>query len=365
MKTCIRILFPVLLFLTESSVFAQHDFDSLYKHKTSFKQQFKAHEDTIDFYSNDELLEFSLEANFKDIAKNKYDDSYRDAILNYQLNDTVSVTRHLKIKPRGKSRKNICYYPPLKINFKKKELKLDQLKNFDKIKLVGACKNGKQYEQYVLSEYYIYKSYEQLTKYSFKTRLLRIKYIDTGRRKPKSKTRIAFVIEPVDLLTQRLDAIEIEVKRIHPDLTNYELINTLSVFQYMIGNTDFSIPGLHNTKLIKSKDPNIFAPVAIPYDFDYTGIIDAHYAIPSDVLHIESVTERLFRGFCRTEEEFKKTFDLFNIKKESIYNLYETSPYLDKRVKKKTISYLDSFYNTINNDQEIQREFLDACRKDK
>ena len=101
--------------------------------------------------------------------------------------------------------------------------------------------------------------------------------------------------------------------------------------------------------------------MSIPYDFDMAGIINTPYAEPDPRLGIRSVRERLFRGYCRTKEGFTAVFTQFNAQQETIYALYQNSPFLENKHKKRSIKYFDDFYKTINMSRTVRREFLAAC----
>ena len=80
-------------------------------------------------------------------------------------------------------------------------------------------------------------------------------------------------------------------------------------------------------------------------------------------LGLKSVRQRLFRGYARTEEENRACLGIFNEKKERVYQLIRTFPYLDKGEKKGMINYLDKFYRIINNPREVKFYFVERCRK--
>ena len=65
----------------------------------------------------------------------------------------------------------------------------------------------------------------------------------------------------------------------------------------MIGNTDWNLDKSHNIELIRPASGG--APIPVPYDFDWSGLIAPPYARPNQMLGIGSVKQRLFRGFCR------------------------------------------------------------------
>ncbi len=244
-----------------------------------------------------------------------------------------------------------------------KEARLKQLREFDKMKVVVECKASGIYQQYLMREYAVYKIYNILTDYSLRVRLMRVLYIDTnGKYKPD--TRYAFLIEDIAELSKRTGSSEVTLKNLAPSSLDTDPIDIMVVFQYLIGNTDFSVPGMHNMKLVKSNDP--LKPLAIPvaYDFDYCGLVYASYAVPAEQLSIESVRERLFWGHCRTEAEFQKTFELFRKKKDEIYALYENTELLEPSYVKSTMRYLDDFYFNINTPRMVKREFLNQCRNE-
>ena len=73
------------------------------------------------------------------------------------------------------------------------------------------------------------------------------------------------------------------------------------LFEYMIGNTDMSIWALHNVRLIQKPNRTL---IAVPYDFDLSGLVHAPYATPDRRLGLRSVVDRMYRGPCRSADEF-------------------------------------------------------------
>jgi len=134
------------------------------------------------------------------------------------------------------------------------------------------------------------------------------------------------------------------------------------VFQYLIGNTDWSVPALHNIKLLRMSDQSVLLPV--PYDFDFSGVINTRYSTPDPKLGLESVEERMYRGVCRSEVELEPVLEIFREKKDEIYTLYEEFPYLRDKVKRRTLNYFDDFYDTINNQRRAKAEFKDRCTEE-
>ena len=134
----------------------------------------------------------------------------------------------------------------------------------------------------------------------------------------------------------------------------------VGVFQYMIGNTDFSINGLHNVELLFKQDGTVL-PIA--YDFDFAGAVNARYAIPDERLNIPNVRKRLFRGYCSDATSYAKVFALFKEKKPEIYALYgdDIGKLMDRGTVKETLRYFDEFYDTINDARSAKRSIVGAC----
>ena len=361
-----KIRFLVIIFLIgglwKSRATAQiHDFDSLINHNESFKQIAQIIGDTLDLFNKNEALKITIESDFKNLVKRKYKDEYQDAIFTAMFNDTVKVSRLIKIKPRGNMRIGACFFPPIKLNFPKKDAYIKQIKYFDKLKMVLDCKRGDTYEQYLYSEYYAYKIQNIITDFSLRVRMLDVTYIDTSG-KYKTANRPAFLIESIDQLAERHNAMRIETKHVTDLITNRKVLMDSYLFQYLIGNTDWSIPAMHNIYLIKSKDPLLAQPYVIPYDFDYAGIVDAIYAVPDEQLGTESVRERVYRGRCLSEQIAITSGQHIINKKQEIYDLYHQDKFLSKSNMRKTISYLDEFFEMLENNKSFQRVVLNGCR---
>ena len=359
--TKILLVLLSLNFLLIRSQAQIHDFDSLVENSDDFRIFARNYGDTFDLFNASQMLKITFESDFKSLVKNKFKDEYQDAVFRIMVNDTVQVSRKIQIKPRGHYRKSTCLIPPIKLNFPKKDAYIDQLKQFDKLKMVLDCKQNDLFEQYLLAEYYAYKIYNLVSDYSLRVRLLEVTYIDSGN-KFKEDTRYAFIIESLDQLADRRQAIPIESKGVRDIRTNLNPLAYFYLFQYLIGNTDWSIPNLHNVYLLKSRDSVMVAPYVIPYDFDFSGIINTIYAVPDEQLGTKTVRERVYRGVCIPEQELHTARSQLIAKKQQIYELYQNSTLLNKSMQKSALSYLDEFYDIAENDKLFQRIILENCR---
>lgn len=312
-------------------------------------------------FSSDAMVNLTILFDHKELLKGKAKTpEYENAGLIYHAPDGSADTFDIKIKPRGYSRRvySFCSFPPIMLNFKKKEVENTLFHGQDKLKLVAFCKDTDLNEQYNMQEYLAYKAYNLFTPYSFKVRLARITYQDREDKK-KPVTRLGFVIESEEEMAARNAGILINTEIPNHDRCDRESIDQLTVFQYMIGNTDWWVGNFHNIKLLQVDGK---MPIPIPYDFDYAGIVNTNYAQPDEQLGIETVRERVFRGYCRFPGEYEKTMEIFNQKKEALYDLYGTFEYLDDRQEKSTIDYLDDFYKIINDPKQVKVEIYDACQ---
>ncbi|RYF85195.1 MAG: hypothetical protein EON98_07260 [Chitinophagaceae bacterium] len=133
----------------------------------------------------------------------------------------------------------------------------------------------------------------------------------------------------------------------------------MTIFQYMIGNTDWSVPNFHNIKLVQAKSDSFSAPYLVPYDFDFSGIVDASYAYPNqDLFSIEHVTDRYYRGLPSTEEEVDLVLDNFRKNKERILSLVKDFEPLKQSVRVRMVNYIEDFYNTISNQFRVNYHFV-------
>ena len=316
---------------------------------------------TAPLFATEEPLELILAGDLKPVYKDKSDDRpYRPARLSYLDANDDTVSLDISVKTRGFYRRKYldCDVPPLRLNVKKKQVKNTVFAGQDKLKLVTHCLDrADAYQQFALLEYLIYKTYNLLTPNSFRVRLVHITYSDTER--DRQITKYGFLIEDEDRLSERLGGRNLETGVIHQEATDKDNATMLAVFQYMMGNTDWSVPAHHNIKFVFFGPHR--PPLSVPYDFDMAGLINTPYAEPDPRLGIRSVRERLFRGYCRTEEEFTAVFTQFNAQQKAIYALYQGFPLLDEKLKKRSIKYLDEFYETINKPRTVRREFLSAC----
>lgn len=320
-------------------------------------------------------LKLTIEAPLTTIFKERDPESeeYPGAVTHHQT-DGQEVKLDVEIRTRGKTRlsRRICEFPPLRLDFDKDQTASETFRQQDKLKLAVHCQNRAGYEQYVLQEYLVYRVFNLLADLSFRARLARVTYVDTDG-KLDTLTRLGFLLEDDEMLAARHGWMVLTTGVVPPEMAERDFLALVEVFQYMIGNPDWSAfqaePGedhcCHNTRAIGSPDEG---PVfSVPYDFDISGLVNTRYADqlfrPGDRnLGIRSVRERVYRGLCSSAPSLPKVFDQFNEKREAIFQLYREQPELDPKVVKESLEYLDEFYRTINDPRQVEREFTRKCR---
>ena len=307
-------------------------------------------------FSSDQILELTLSFDFKALLRDRGEKTeYHPAVLSYQNVENDSVAIDLRVKVRGNNRRMICSFPPLMLNFSK-NTGGTLFSGQNKLKLVTHCRN----DEYVVKEFQVYKVYNLLSNKSFRTRLCRINYVDPANRKIIEQ-KYAFLLEDEEEMASRISGTAVPPEiRYNMDYVNPNSMATLALFQYMIGNCDWSVPYRHNIKIVSVKESP--QPFPVPYDFDHSGIVHTPYAKPPEELGIKSVRERLYRSFCFKEEEFTEAITRFNEAKEGIYSLYLNNELLSPAYIKSTTNFLNAFYKTINDPKLFKAEIIRACK---
>lgn len=316
----------------------------------------------FNLFTDDKQLEISLQFDLTAYFRTKPRPDYLKALMTLYLCEDDSVTREIGLRTRGIFRYEKCSFAPIELNLRKANFGYSDLNKISKIKLVTQCASGPDFEDYLLREYLIYKLFNVLTDTSFRVRLLKVNYIDS-QKKRKSVKQFGFFIEPVAMLAARTKTVPINVRSVNQKNILPRVMDRLAIFNYMIGNFDWSVAGQHNVRVIKSLVIDTAQlGIAVPYDFDWAGLVNASYAIPPEDLKIHSVRERIYRGACRTREEYAKDLDLFIAKKEAIFRVVNDFPYLNQKVKKEIINYLGEFFDGSSGKRPVINDFLTRCK---
>ncbi|HEX9895171.1 MAG TPA: hypothetical protein VGA78_14665 [Gemmatimonadales bacterium] len=251
-----------------------------------------------------------------------------------------------------------CSFAPLRIRFPK-EARAGTL--FDKqgsIKLAVHCRSGnKRYEQIVHQEYLVYRAFNALTDSSFRVRLAQASYVDSVAGTTLEAP--SFFIEDADDLGGRMGMKDFDqVGATFADVDSAQAA-LMSVFFYLVGNTDWSLPYLHNVRVF-SQMGNYFP---IPYDFDWSGVVDAPYARPDYRLGTKSVRERVWRGPCYPVETLERALKRITSAKDTVYSIYRNHPGLDPKLLKDALEYYDEFFKLAADPKAWNRELRTNCNR--
>lgn len=319
-------------------------------------------------FSDTAEMQATLNGPWRTLGNNIRKDARYPAQLTYTGADGKQRTLNIEVEPRGISRRQrLCDFPPLKLYFDKQETQGTEFRGNGSLKLVTYCKNRDMYEQYYIKEYLAYRIYNLITDYSFRVRPMFIEYRDS-QSKRHSISRFSFLIEDLDDVAGRNGLKKLAVPKISYKTLDPGETSKLTLFQFMVGNLDYATNEgpeddkcCHNTKLIGTGD---YEPprYSIPYDFDATGLVDAHYAYPPELLKLRNIRQRLYRGFCMTNGQLPQTVALFNAKKPGILGLIENEARLDKHNRKKATRYIEDFYSIINAPGALKKQVIDKCR---
>ena len=319
-------------------------------------------------FASDDMLEITLATEFKLINRQKErENEERPALLVVHRGEAAD-SFEVDVRARGNFRKRTCSFPPLRLDFQTSAVEGTIFEGQDKVKLVGHCETRRaDYEQYVLHEYLIYKVFNLFDELSLKARLVKFNYVDTGDN-DQTVTKYGFLLEPIADVAARNGWDVVEAPVIPPDAVEPNMGALVDVFMYFVGNTDydpfFAEPDeefcCHNIQPIGRSYGPVFP---VPFDFDFSGVIDTRYATPDPSLEIRSVRERLYRGVCRPIELLQPVFARFNTLRPDIEALYQNQGGLDARGLRDTMRYIEDFYKTINDPRLAEREFVRTCRR--
>jgi hypothetical protein len=334
---------------------------------TAFGQQSVS--SVFDLMKQEGILEINLRTDLgKLLASAENKAVYQAASISFSTEDNGFQVWHIKIKPRGKFRRQNCDFPPLKFDFSKEDLNNEGLAAYDKLKLVTHCLDNRTLgTENLLREYLAYSLYQEVSPYAYRVQLVKIQYIDE-QGKVSGFKRYGFIMESTEELAARLKGEECEeCTYSKPADFDQQAASVHAMFQYMIGNSDYSIPLLRNVKLIRRQLDQKLVPVG--YDFDFSGIVNAPYARPALHMGQQSLSQRIYLGTMISDADLQYTIGLFYEKQEALYSIVNRFRKLNGLKRLEVVEYLESFYAQMDEIREtgyhdvyhqLRREHLSA-----
>jgi hypothetical protein len=319
----------------------------------------------LSLFESDAPLSITLKADFSEINKDRTPDSTKTfpGVLEVPAEGGRLASIPIELSTRGNARLNrrTCSMVPLRVEFAKKDLEPMNGTPFwgqRELKLVTHCETLPESEQNVLTEYLVYRIFRIFTPRSYRARLVKAVYHDTDKDRPGGP-RYGFFIERDADVARRMEGRLYPLEKRLFRVLDQESLTLMALLQYMVGNTDYSIYALHNVRLVQDRKGVVFP---VTYDFDYSGLVNAHYAVADKRFNIESVRDRLYRGPCRTMEELEPFLATFRAKKADVLAAIETIPDLKQGRRNDAKKYLDEFFSMAENPRRAKRELVDGCK---
>lgn len=319
---------------------------------------------TTPLFQDESPLSIVLRYSDKEMRRDTDDSTYLKTQLAYQNPDGEWDSLEVGLRARGNWRRKNCFLTPVKMKIKKSERKETAFDGNKELKVVLPCRNTDQGLDYVLKEYMAYKLYEVVSPYHFKTRRLRIDYSDVKGKKDKDYQLEGFVIEDISEVADRHNAKRLK-RKVHPQQQDDRTSILNDYFQFMIGNTDYSSAYQHNEKLIFVEGMNA---IPVPYDFDMSGLVDANYAVVSQVqgeeLAITDVRERLYRGFERSPALYEEVRQEYISKKPEFLEVVDglASSFKSQGDFQDARSYILEFFDILEDKSKFQSKIMNKAR---
>jgi hypothetical protein len=285
------------------------------------------------------------------------------------LTSTAPAERHdILLSARGLSRRtrDFCQFPPLRVELAARPAATSLFERQRRLKLVTHCRPAASHQQHVLLEYAAYRLFSRISPAGLRVRLATVDYVNDDGEPLTS--RLGFFIEDPDDAARRVGMKEVKASgAVSSRSLNPADAAKAALFQYMIGNLDWSMragPGgscCHNFELLGPAGAAASGLVPVPYDFDFSGLVNAPYAVPPDSVPVRSVRERRYRGYCIHNAQALAAAAEYRAKRDSLLSVLNEVPQLDERTRRRASAYLQDFFADIATDESVQKKLLRTC----
>lgn len=304
-------------------------------------------------FTNDDPIDLTMAVDLKALMEDRLKDEpeYRNVRISLNEASTVrDIEARIKVGGNFRKKPDNCTFPPLRLKFDKEEVEGSLFTGNKKLKLVSPC----VFNTHVLKEYLVYRLYQSVAPEAFQVRLANITLVDqTDTREIQSFT--GFFIEDKKLVAERSGMRVAKGDRIKEDAFNREHVTRLAIFQYAIGNKDWDLVLQKNIKVLKRGDEHI----AVPYDYDFTGIVAPPYVLNLMSGDINSM--RSFAPMCRTEEELLAALGPFAQKCEAWQKLIKDFELLPNAEKANMVRYLKVFTRQLKKPEKLAARLAKRC----
>ena len=309
-------------------------------------------------FENQDPLKIKLSYSNKEIRLKTDDTTYIKTNMSF-WHENKWNDLEVSLRARGNFRRSKCYFPPIKMKIKKSKAEGSLFEGNKNLKLVVPCLLQEEKNDNIVQEFIAYKLYEKISPYHFQTRMVDIEFSEIKRNKKIVHKLKGFLIEDDKRVADRFEGKSFE-RYIHPKAMDDMTSIKNSMFQFMIGNTDFSVAYQHNGKLLYI-DKTIYP---LPYDFDLCGLVDASYSIVNATLGINTVKDRKYRGFKRDESMVQEVRDQLLSKKAQFFQIIDNQKSRFELTSEfeSTKSFLSGFFEILEDDSDFDKKVINNMR---
>lgn len=328
---------------------------------------------TVPLFEQQSPLELSLTVNFDKLCRPREtpDCDYSPSELTWSEGDKdYAIPVEIRIRGGWRALKSNCRVPLLFIRFTDEGTEGTPFAGQSMLPLTTHCGRPNlldsrsdttryaNYEQYLLKEYLAYRVYNELTDTSLRVRLAKIRYRKPGKS-GRGSSHYAFFTEHFNSLATREQAELIPKESFDHQALDVHAADLVALYQFMVGNTDWSIVRLRNTILLQKADGQ---QIPVPFDLDMSGLVNAPYAGPPPTLPIKHVTDRYYLGYCHPDIDWDSLFDEFLSRQEAVISQAGAIDKLYKREKESAMHYLETFFNILQSPERRNAEIIQSCQ---
>jgi hypothetical protein len=325
-------------------------------------------------FESDEVMEISIPVDFKSLCRPHEDSDceFIPTVLNYDEpgGEPRSIPIEIKVRGGWRSLTRNCSIPLLWVRFDQRQTANSPFEGQRLLPLTTHCGRGlslestqsgagrSDWEQYLLREYLGHRLYNLLTEVSIRARLVKIEYPNPDHP-GRTVRNYAFFTEHFDSVAERNDVDVLSRPGFDYEKLDTHSADVLALFQFMIGNTDWSIVRERNTVLMQT---NSGKQVPVPYDLDMSGLVDAHYAGPAPGLPIDTVLERYYLGFCHPDIDWIELFQYFRSQRYEVLAMVDGIPGLDRKNTRQVKRFLEQFFKILDSQSEYEKYIVEGCQ---
>ena len=270
-------------------------------------------------------------------------------------------TLAVEVRVRGKSRAEVCQFPPLRVYFGDADGTV--FEGQDSLKLITHCYNSSGGDRNVSREYAAYRIFNLLSDAGYRVRLAKLRY-DDDRLPKAARERLAVFLEDRDDVADRLGGVKVNDLRIAKSDLNESQTALVYVFLYMIGNTDWATSHsyaeercCHNLDLV-AVDGEL---LLLPFDFDLSAFVDAPYAEDRPGAALVREDKRRNRVYCADPARLGAAIDLAVERRAAIEAELADVPGASEKEVKRMQKSLDRFYRQVRKKDRLIKEINRRC----